>query len=102
MNIPKKLEIVLNIMRPRRVGPGPDSFKEIIIDAFYSPPNSNLNSKLLDHIMSTMHHLLAKYPNVAIILGGDKNDLNLSTLLSSIPRIRQIFTRNTHENKFSM
>ena len=51
---------------------------KIIIDAFYSPPNSKLNSKLLDHIMSTMHHLLAKYPNVAIILGGDKNDLNLS------------------------
>ena len=97
VTIPKKLEVVWGLMRPRKVGP--DSVKEIIVGAFYSPPNSKMNSKLLDHIMTTMHHLLTKYPNAAIILGGDKNNLNISTLISGIPRLRQIVTKNTHGNK---
>ena len=46
--------------------------KEIICAAFYSPPKSRKNSLLLDHLVSTSHHLLSKYLNAGLVLGGDK------------------------------
>ena len=34
-----------------------------------------------------------------MLLGGDKNNMNISTLLSGIPRLRQIVTKPTHKFK---
>ena len=49
--------------------------------------------------MATTHFLLSKYPNAGLIIGGDKNDLNISSLLTGIPKIRQIVTKVTHKFK---
>ena len=70
-----------------------------IICSFYSPPSSKKHRKLLDHLVSTTHALLAKYPRAAVILGADKNDLPLSPLLQALPKFRQTVTRATHGNK---
>ena len=78
VNIPHKLEVVWGLMRPKKVT---SKIREIIICAFYSPPKSKKNSKLLDHMMTTTHFLLAKYPNAGLV-SGVINDLNISTLLS--------------------
>ena len=94
--IPYNLEIVWGLLRPRKTT---GKIKEFIVTAFYSPPHSKKNSKLLDHILSTMHYLLSKYPNAGLILGGDKNDLNLSPLLRGIPKLKQIVTKPTHKSK---
>ena len=93
---PNKLEVVWGIVRPRLAG---GNIKEIICAAFYSPPRSKKNSLLLDHLVSTSHYLLSKWPKAGIILGGDKNNLNISVLLSSIPRLRQIVTQCMYKNK---
>ena len=93
---PNKLEVVWGILRPFTSG---GNIKEIICAAFYSPPRSRKNSLLLDHLVSTTHYLLSKWPDAGLILGGDKNNLNISVLLSGIPRLRQIVTQNTHKNK---
>ena len=69
--------------------------KEIICAAFYSPPKSRKNSLLLDYLVSTTHYLLSKYPNAGVVIGGDKNNLNIAALLSGIPRLRQVVTKNT-------
>ena len=37
-------------------------FKTIIACSFYSPPNKMKNSKMADHIVSTLHMLYSKYP----------------------------------------
>ena len=50
-------------------------------------------------MMTTTHLLLAKYPQAGLVLGGDKNNLNISTLLTGIPRLRNIVTKPTHKNK---
>ena len=71
----------------------------MIVVSFYSPPKSRKKSKLLDHIMTTLHILLTKYPKAGVIIGADRNDLNISSLLMGIPRVRQIVTENTYENK---
>ena len=94
--IPYNLEVVWGIMRPKKMTA---KIKEFIVGAFYSPPHSKKNSKLLDHLLSTVHHLLSKYPNAGLILGGDKNDLKLSPLLSGIPKLKQIVTKPTHKTK---
>ena len=94
--IPHNLEVVWGLMRPKKTT---SKIREIIVAAFYSPPRSRKNAKLLDHLMSTTHFLLSKYPNAGLVLGGDKNNLNISTLLTGIPRLKQIVTKFTHKNK---
>ena len=49
--------------------------------------------------MSTTHYLLSKYPNAGVVLGGDKNSLNIAPLISGLPRMRQIVTRHTYKQK---
>ena len=96
INNPDRVEVVWGLMRPRKL---PARFKEIIVAAFYSPPKSPKNPLLLDHLVSNSQSLLTKYPNAALVIGGDKNNLNLSPLLCGIPRIRQIVTKSTHKFK---
>ena len=67
--------------------------------SFYSPPSSKKNKKLTDHVVTATHALLAKYPNAAVILAGDKNDLPLSPLLQCLPKFVQIVNQPTHGNK---
>ena len=97
VSIPYQLEVVWGILTPKVQGF--NKIKKIVVCAFYSPPNSRKNTKLLDHLISTLHNLLTKYPNAGIILGGDKNKLNLSPLITAIPRLRQIVTKFTHKLK---
>ena len=95
--IPHNLEIVWGIMRPKsNLSSG---LKEIIAVSFYCPPQSTNKSKLLDHILMTVHMLLSKYPNAGLIIGADKNDLNITSLISGIPRVRQIVSLATHKDK---
>merc|ERR1711954_362836 len=91
--IPYKLEVIWGLMRPKKVSP---KIREIIVCAFYSPPKSKKNSKLLDHLISTSHFLITKYPNAGIIMGGAKNDLNLAPLIRGVPRLKNIVTKNTY------
>ena len=63
------------------------------------PPKSRKNPLLLDHLLSTTQFLLSKYPNAGVVIGGDKNDLNITPLLDGIPRLRQIVTKPTLKSK---
>ena len=93
---PDKVEVVFGLLRPKKTT---SNIKEIIIAAFYSPPKSRKNPFPLDHLLSTSLYLLSKYPNAALVLGGDKNNLNISSLLSGIPKLHQIVTKPTHGSK---
>ena len=94
--IPNNLEVVWGLVRPKKESA---TIREIIVAAIYSPPHSKKNNLLLDHLISTTHYLLSKYPRAGLVIGGDKNDLKISTLLSGIPRLRQIVTKYTHGRK---
>ena len=95
--IPHNLEIVYGLLRPKTIEKG--GVSEIICVSFYCPPRSPKKSKLLDHILTTMHVLLTKYPNAGVIIGADKNELNISSLIDGLPRVRQIVTENTYKNE---
>ena len=96
--VPGKLECVWAILRPKKVSKE-TIFKEIVLCGFYSAPKSRKNRKLLDHIISTLHLLLTKYPNCGWVAGGDKNQLPIGPILGAIPKCRQIVTQNTHKGK---
>ena len=92
--IPGNLEVVWGLLRPK----SPSSkFKKIIVCSFYSPPNKKRNSKMADHIVSTLQMLYSKYPDCGLILGADKNDMDIKPILNCGLRLRQVVDRNTRQ-----
>ena len=98
IHVPHNLEVKWGIMRPKKVDNN-SKYNVFLICSFYSPPASKKHKKLLDHLVSTTHALLAKYPRAAVILGADKNSLPLAPLLQALPRFKQIVTQPTHGDK---
>ena len=95
IHIPNNLEVVWGLIKPKN----PSAiFKKIIACSFYSPPNKMKNSKMADHVFLTLHMLSSKYPDSAIVLGADKNNMDLTPILSCGLKLRQIVDKNTRKN----
>ena len=95
--VPKNLEIVWGLLKPRSLSPS--LFRNIIACSFYSPPSKGKNSKLSDHIVTTLHMLLTKYPDSGIILGADRNSMNIAPILNCGLKLHQIVDKNTRKDK---
>jgi hypothetical protein len=67
--------------------------------AFYSPPKSRKKSQLLDHIISTCQSLLTKYPQAGIVIGGDRNEMSITPLLTGLTRLKQLVSEATSNGK---
>ena len=93
---PKNLEIVWGLLKPK----AEDAIhKKIIVCSFYSPPRSRKKQSLLDHIITTLQMLSTQYPTSPIIMGADKNDLDIRPILNCGLRLRQIVDQNTRGDK---
>ena len=90
--IPRSVEVVYGLLRPKQPS---TQMKEIIVVAFYSPPKSRKKTELMDHIISTCQSLLTKYPQAGIVIGGDRNEMSISPLLTGLPRLNQLVTEAT-------
>ena len=86
INIPNSLEVVWGLLRPKIVT---GKISVIIACCFYSPPKSRKNSALIDHITVTLQSLLNIHNNAGIIISGDRNDMNMSALMSIDPSLVQ-------------
>ena len=95
--IPHNLEICWGLMRPKDIANS--EIREYILAAFYSPPKSRKKSKLVDHIITTVQILLTRYPAAGLIIGGDRNDLDIAPIISGIPRVQQIVNLPTINGK---
>ena len=71
--IPRNLEVIWGLLRPKCDS---SRFKTLIVCSFYSPPHCGKNSKMADHLVSTLHMLNTKYSESGIIMGADKNDMD--------------------------
>ena len=92
--IPDNLEVVWGLLKPKNETA---KFKKIIICSFYSPPSSRKNNRLTDHLVTTLQMLSTQYPESPLILGADKNTMDIRPLLSCGLRLRQVVdlpTRN--------
>ena len=98
--VPHNIEAKWGLVRPKKVERN-TKYKEYIVCCFYSPPNSKKNKKMLDHLIMSSHALMTKFPNAALILGGDKNSLPLGPLLDgqTAPKCTQTVASPTHGNK---
>ena len=94
--VPSNLEVIWGLVNPRDPS---GKFKQIIACSFYSPPNKQKNSKMSDHIVSTLHMLCSKYPESAIILGADRNSMDITPILNCGLKLRQIVNQNTRKDK---
>ena len=94
--IPKPLEIVWALLRPKE---HTGVIKKVILCSFYSPPNSKKNLLLIDHISVTYNSLKIQHPDAAILLSGDKNNLDEKKILALNPNFRQMVRQNTRQNK---
>ena len=94
VQIPQSLEVVWALLRPKNVSA---KFKEIIVCSFYSPPNKRQNSKMADHVVGTLHMLATRYPDSGIILGADKNEMDISPILNCGLRLRNCVDQPTRQ-----
>ena len=85
--VPQNIEAVWGLLKPKC---GSALFKKIIVCSFYSPPSRKSNSKMADHLVSTLHMLTSKYPDCGIILGADKNKMDIRPLLNCGMKLRQV------------
>ena len=96
VNIPWGVEATWASITPKNVTQ--DSLiKMIILCSFYYPgPHSKVKTLLLDHISQTYHLLTAKYGDgLHFILGADANKLDLASILSLSPTMRQLVVTPT-------
>ena len=96
IQIPHHLEIVWALAKPKA---DEALFKRIILCSFYSPPRSRLRNKLKDHMIGTLQMLTAKYPDCGILVGGDKNKMDISSLLNCNLKLKQIVNRPTRKQE---
>ena len=84
--IPKSVEVVWGLIRPKIVT---GKIVTIIGCCFYSPPTLRKNSALIDHLAVTLHSLLNIHSGAGVIISGDRNSIDVQTLLSIDPALKQ-------------
>ena len=94
--IPGGLEIVWGLLRPNIVT---GSISKIIMCCFYSPPRSRKKNVLIDHLTVTLQSLLKIHPCAGVVISGDRNDLEISAILSIDPSLRQTVRHSTRGEK---
>ena len=90
--IPNGLEVVWGLLKPKEIS---GQITKIISCCFYSPPRSKKRSALVDHITLTLQNLLSIHPNAGILISGDRNSLEIPTLLNIEPSLRQLVKQPT-------
>ena len=90
--LPRAVEVVWGLLKPKVVT---GNISTIIVCCFYSPPKSRKNNELIDHLTLTLQSLLNTHTNAGVIICGDRNSIDISTLLSIDPSLRQTVTRPT-------
>ena len=62
-------------------------------------PRSRLRSKLKDHILGTLQILTTKYDGCGIIIGADKNKMDISPLVNTNLKLKQIVSRPSRKKE---
>ena len=96
IQIPKSVEVVWGLLKPKVIT---GKISVIIVCCFYSPPRSRKNSALIEHITLTLQSLLNQNPNAAVIISGDRNNIDIPTLLTIDPSLRQSVDQVTRGQK---
>ena len=94
VHVPNNLEIIWGLLKPKTPSA---KFKRIVICSFYSPPKKQRNSKMADHIVSTLQMLTTQFPECGIILGADRNYMDIKPILNCGLRLKQVVDLSTRQ-----
>ena len=90
--IPSNLEIVWGLLKPKEVT---GKITKIIVCCFYCPPKSTKKTALIDHMTFTLQSLRSTFPQAAVVISGDRNNLCIDRLMSVDPALRKIVRKST-------
>ena len=96
VQIPQNLEVIWALAKPKAENA---QIKRIVLCSFYSPPRSKMRNKLKDHIIGTLQMLTTKYDTCGIFVGGDKNKMDITSILSSNLKLKQIVNTPTRKHE---
>ena len=96
VKVPRKVEAVWGLLKAK-VSEGKSL--PIIVCAIYSPPDCKRNAPLINHLTLTLQSLLKIHKNPGIILCGDRNHIEIPSLLSIESSLCQIVTQPTYRTK---
>ena len=96
VHIPSRVEAVWGLLKPRESSPGS---RPVIVCSFYSPPNMKTNTALINHLTITLQSLLIIHKDADIMICGDRNQIQISTLTAVDHSLRQIVNVATHGAK---
>ena len=92
ISCPKSAEVVWGLLRPKVIT---GNITTIISCCFYSPPSSRKNAALVDHITETLQSLLNIHNNPGIIISGDRNSMDMNSILAIDSSLKQIVMKPT-------
>ena len=84
IHIPAEVECVWGLIKPNIPS---KSLSSYISCCFYSPPDKYRNAPLIDHVTVTLQNLLTIHRNAGIFICGDRNQVELSSLLAIDPSL---------------
>ena len=91
---PDNLEVVWGMLKPKSTSA---AIKKIIVCTFYSPPKTRKNTRLADYLVGALQMLSCKYPNCGIIMGADRNQMDITPILNCGLRLKQINFKATRQ-----
>ena len=96
VKVPRGVEAVWGLLKAKS---SEGKSLPIIACAFYSPPDCRRNTPLINHLTLTIHSLLKIHKNAGIILCGDRNHIEIPSLLSIESSLCQLVTQPTYGSK---
>ena len=91
IKIPSNLEVIWAYLKPKtRVHN--KVYEKIVLCSFYSPPKMRKQQQntLIEHIIGTLCKIQSQNPNIGILIGGDKNKMDISEILQSDEKLIQM------------
>ena len=98
VTVPLNVEIVWALLTPKRKLMN-TRISRIVVASLYYSSTLTKKSELIDHISETYHFLCAKFgSDTKFIIGGDVNRLNISSILTLSPDLKQVVNCPTRRN----
>ena len=96
VEIPKPVEACWALLKPKNPT---GQIKKIICCSFYSPPNTRMNNRLIQHLVTTLARLRTEHKDAGAVLAGDVNSMKVQDLLTADPALRQVVSEPTNKNR---
>ncbi|XP_041486027.1 uncharacterized protein LOC121432240 [Lytechinus variegatus] len=94
IRVPDNLEVIWIQLRPRRL---PREVSSLFVAVVYSPPNSNSETELIDHIIDSVDVIRSRHPYAGIAILGDFNRVDTDGICTAVS-LKQIVEEPTRND----